>query len=73
LNEDVHLCPASTGEARAEITERKDNNRRKEGVKAGRLFRPSNVHMKATILVFYQRRELYNCAARYKYEKSHSL
>jgi hypothetical protein len=54
-------------------TERKDNNRRKEGVKADGLFPPSNVHMKATILVFYQRRQLYNCAACYKSEKSYRL
>jgi len=55
------------------ITERKDNNRRKEGVKADGLFLPSNVHMKATILVLYQRRQLYNCAACYKSENSYRL
>lgn len=55
------------------ITEHKDNNRRKEGVKADSLFFPSNVHMKATILVFYKRRQLYNCAACYKSENSYRL
>ena len=55
------------------ITERKDDNGRKEGLKADGLFLPSNVHMKATILVFYQRRQLYNFATCYKSEKSHRL
>lgn len=55
------------------ITVRTDNNRRKDGVKAGGLFLLSNVHMKATILVLYQRRQLNNSAACYKSEKSYRL
>jgi hypothetical protein len=55
------------------ITGRTDNNGRKDGVKAGGLFLLSNVHTKATILVFYQRRQLYNSAACNKYKKFYRL
>ena len=73
LYEDVHLCPASTKQARTESLNAKITIEGKRRSKAGGLLLPSNVHMKATILVLYQRRQLYNCTARNKSEKSHRL